>query len=271
MLPLPAGSAIQLVTVVDDRRFVGYEGFWTTVEQVLRHEREQAEKALGKAAATLAREGVTVTTAIRRGLPAREILRAADGFDADLVVVGSKGLSGLEGFLVGSVARAVAKRCERPVLVAREPTNRLREVIVAVDGSDHATHAAQFAARLPLPEDTERTFLHVVRPQMANPEDLYLDPKAHAAGTAEVRQKQGERGAAILEEARRRLADGGARAATELRVGDAATEILRFANERHADLIVAGARGVSLLEGLLTGSVADRLLKDARCSVLIVR
>jgi nucleotide-binding universal stress UspA family protein len=53
-------------------------------------------------------------------------------------------------------------------------------------------------------------------------------------------------------------------------VGDPADEILRLAEEREADLIVAGARGVSFLERLLVGSVADRLLKYADCSVLIV-
>jgi nucleotide-binding universal stress UspA family protein len=56
----------------------------------------------------------------------------------------------------------------------------------------------------------------------------------------------------------------------ELLTGDPATEILRVAEERNADLVVAGARGVSLIERLLVGSVADRLLKEAPCSVLIV-
>ena len=35
-------------------------------------------------------------------------------------------------------------------------------------------------------------------------------------------------------------------------------------------LIIAGARGASMIKGLLVGSVADRLLKEARCSVLLV-
>jgi nucleotide-binding universal stress UspA family protein len=55
-----------------------------------------------------------------------------------------------------------------------------------------------------------------------------------------------------------------------VRTGNPATEILELAERRRADLIVAGARGVSLLEGLLVGSVAERLLREARCSVLIV-
>ena len=42
-------------------------------------------------------------------------------------------------------------------------------------------------------------------------------------------------------------------------MGDPATEILALAEERQADLILAGARGASFVEGLLMGSVADRL------------
>ena len=66
-----------------------------------------------------------------------------------------------------------------------------------------------------------------------------------------------------------------------MREGDPAQEILKLGAEPEpvtsakpeveADLIIAGARGVSLLERLTVGSVADRLLKHAPCSVLLVR
>jgi nucleotide-binding universal stress UspA family protein len=270
MLPLTPGSAIQVASVVTDRLFPGYEVYWTLADQVLRAERDRAERVAQVAAETLAREGIEVTTAVRSGTPAREILQAAEEFDAGMVVLGSKGLTGLEGFLLGSVARTVAKRCERPVLVARAPRSDLREVILAVDGSDHAAHAVQFGACLPLPEGARRTLVHVVRPFRSYPDYLYLDPEEHQTAVQEVRRKQDEIGAGVLGEARQRLAAWGARAETELLVGDPATEILRLARDRNADLIVAGARGVTLIEGLLMGSVADRLLKDAPCSVLIV-
>src|SRR5205814_5380416 len=53
-----------------------------------------------------------------------------------------------------------------------------------------------------------------------------------------------------------------------VRDGDPAEEILKLAGEQDADLLIAGARGISALERLLVGSVADRLLKHAPCSVL---
>jgi nucleotide-binding universal stress UspA family protein len=261
---------IQVMSVVNEPIHLGYESNWAVAEDLLRSEEELANRAVAEAETLLKREGVVVTTALHRGTPAREILRVAEEFSADLVVVGSKGLSGLEGFLMGSVARAVAKRCECPVLVARAPGNELREVIVATDGSEHASHALRRAATLPLPDTAHRTLVHVVRPYKPVPDFLYMDAAEHEAAGAEVHRKQREIGAAVLEEAQEELNRLGKAASTELRVGEPATEILRLAGELNADLIIAGARGVSFIEGLLMGSVAERLLKEARCSVLIV-
>jgi nucleotide-binding universal stress UspA family protein len=91
-----------------------------------------------------------------------------------------------------------------------------------------------------------------------------------AATLAEVQQIQQESGASLLAAAQAELAKGARPSRVELREGDPTTEILRLAEERNADLVVAGARGISWIEGLILGSVADRLLKEALCSVLIV-
>jgi nucleotide-binding universal stress UspA family protein len=57
---------------------------------------------------------------------------------------------------------------------------------------------------------------------------------------------------------------------TAVREGDPASEIQAAAVEMGADLIVAGARGASLIRGLVVGSVADRLLRSREASVLLV-
>lgn len=53
--------------------------------------------------------------------------------------------------------------------------------------------------------------------------------------------------------------------------GDAATEIVRYARDAGMDLIVMGTHGRTGVERLLMGSVAERTLRDAPCSVLIVK
>ena len=68
-----------------------------------------------------------------------------------------------------------------------------------------------------------------------------------------------------------RITAAGKHCRADVRAGDPAEEILEVAEERQADVIVAGARGRSLIERRLVGNVSDRLLKHAASSVLIVR
>jgi nucleotide-binding universal stress UspA family protein len=53
--------------------------------------------------------------------------------------------------------------------------------------------------------------------------------------------------------------------------GDPATEIVRYASEAGIDLIVMGTHGRTGLERLLMGSVAEKVMREARCSVLVVK
>jgi nucleotide-binding universal stress UspA family protein len=66
--------------------------------------------------------GVTTETDVRQGDPAHEIVRAATDWKADLIVLGTRGLTGLERLLLGSVARKVLQHAPCSVLVARSPT-----------------------------------------------------------------------------------------------------------------------------------------------------
>jgi nucleotide-binding universal stress UspA family protein len=262
-LPFPAGTAIQILTITGELA-------WQAPEWVRYAEHERATVVLQRAAAGLAREGVDVASTVRSGAVASEILAAADEFGVDLLVVGSEGLSGVAGFLLGSVARNVAKHAHCPVLVGRAPRNGLRQVLLAVDESEHAQHAGAFLARLPLPAEAAITVTHVVRPYLTNvgfnPDYVYQVELA----VAEANRQHHEAAAQVVDRFVGELAAAGRPASGLVRDGNPAAEILDLAGEREADLIVAGARGVSVLRGLIVGSVADRLLKTARCSLLIV-
>lgn len=61
-----------------------------------------------------------VTTAVREGRPASEIPQYAEDVDADVVAVGTRGRHGDHGYLLGSVAEAVVRRCPTPVLTVRQ-------------------------------------------------------------------------------------------------------------------------------------------------------
>lgn len=61
-------------------------------------------------------EGVTVTTGLTEGWPAREIVRLAEELPADLIVIGTHGRSGFQRFLLGSVAEKVLRTSKVPVV-----------------------------------------------------------------------------------------------------------------------------------------------------------
>jgi nucleotide-binding universal stress UspA family protein len=263
-LPLPAGSRIHTMTVM-----AGAE--WTMPEWFVAGEHSWGESVSRKAAGALAREGVEVSATARSGAVAFEIIEAAEELDADLIVLGSKGLTGLKGFLLGSVARNVAKHAKRSVLVARELQNSLQRVLVAMDGSEHATAAARFAIGLPLPEETTIEVVSVLRPiqqyAVIAPEMLVEYDEAMRAAREQERTENEQ----LVREVAARLHQHGKRSEAHVLEGDPADQLLKHAAASGTDLLIVGARGISLIEGLLVGSVADRILRDAKCSVLLVR
>jgi hypothetical protein len=74
-----------------------------------------------------------------------------------------------------------------------------------------------------------------------------------------------------VESSLQRLGGDGTRFFVHARIGSPADEILRLADEVGADLVVIGTHSRSLVERLLIGSVANKVVRDARCPVLVMR
>lgn len=83
----------------------------------MRHEGDEAIRYIEELAKT---EGVDVGKWIMEGQPAKEILRLAEEESVDLIVMGTLGKSGIEKFLLGSVADKVTRGSSIPVLVVRK-------------------------------------------------------------------------------------------------------------------------------------------------------
>jgi nucleotide-binding universal stress UspA family protein len=81
--------------------------------------REDVERLLGEEADVLRAAGVEVETLAREGDPADAILDVAEQRDADLIVVGNKGMTGAERFLLGSVPNKVSHHAPCSVLIIR--------------------------------------------------------------------------------------------------------------------------------------------------------
>ena len=117
------GAEAIAVYVVDIRSFAGtsmYEMAYAYVD-TMRDNGDEVLKELDKQAESM---GIKIKTLKREGVPADEIISLAEETDADLIVIGSLGLSALEKLLLGSVAEKVIRHAPCPVLVVRNKVTR---------------------------------------------------------------------------------------------------------------------------------------------------
>lgn len=125
------GAAVTVVTARQPISFIGapYD------QRELSRQLARARAALDRAKAEAEAIAVEATYEIREGDPADEILRIASDRQADLVVLGSRGLGAIRSALLGSVSQAVVSGSDRPVLVVKNPARARR-----------ATHPSERAA-----------------------------------------------------------------------------------------------------------------------------
>ena len=135
----------------------------------------------------------------------------------------------------------------------------LRRILVAVDGGSIAGYAVEVAAELAYSLDSEVGLVHAVGPAEA------------AAGPMHTSQTTAEEcGKQLLAEICERLSPIGV-VHQFLHVGDPATEITKAAAAWSADLIVIGSQTRKGTKRVVQGSVAEAVMRDARCPVLVVR
>jgi nucleotide-binding universal stress UspA family protein len=224
---------------------------------------EEARTLLGPRAA--------VEERVVQGTPKEEIVRAAEEWPADLVVVGGRGLGGVRGFLLGSVSQTVARHVHCPVLVVKGRARPLASVLLATDGSDGANEAIRFLLSLPLVRNTKVRLLSAVEstPYPASaPKMIRAQLKGMIAQLERERRAEVEK---VLDRAARELKAKVTRLTRSMPTGHPAREIVAAAASFDADLVVVGARGLGGMKRLLLGSVSERVLHDARCPVLIVK
>jgi nucleotide-binding universal stress UspA family protein len=233
--------------------------------------RQEARAVADRTCARLAGRVRTVEAHVLEGDPREALVRAAEDWPADLVVVGARGLSVMAGLVLGSVSLAVARHAPCPVLIVKSGARPLRHILVAIDGSEPAQAAAEFVARLPLdPALVVQTLGVVERARFPSTAPAAVAGHLRAA----VKQLVAERRAAVgraLEQAADAFGPRAPRVERRIAVGDAADQILRAADTTDTDLVVVGARGLGALKRLLLGSVSETVLRSAERSVLIVR
>jgi nucleotide-binding universal stress UspA family protein len=276
--PFPDDCRITLLTVVDGELFKGRDNKELSSEQQdIVHQteeqiREEGHRILDEEARGLRDAGREVTTLVRSGHPAEEIVLAAEELGTDLIVVGSHGLKAIKRFLLGSASDQVlhyapcsvliVKQCGYEKPVARDGTLR---VLLAYDGSAPSREAVEFLAALPLGEQTHIHVLSVLPIIKMFRQDI----KQRLTWIWQERKLLAEQALArITHEVRW----GRPKIDTDLRESDdVSQDILETAARDHSDLIVLGYKGKGAIDRFLLGSVTTRIAHHAECSVLAVR
>jgi nucleotide-binding universal stress UspA family protein len=210
---------------------------------------------------------VPVEQVIASGEPAQEIARVSDEREAELVVMGAHGDGG--DFLMGSVSQKVVSLTDSDVLVVREPEDDSRDLkasfraLLAVDGSMGSEAGVEAFVRKTRSGSASIRLIHVVESipslwEIGRQDDLF--------SPAFTEQAQ-----AILARALALLRRRGLEAECECRQGSPAGQILDVARRAGTDLIVVGSRGHSGIRNMVLGSITQRILRHAPCSVFCAR
>jgi nucleotide-binding universal stress UspA family protein len=188
---------------------------------------------------------------------------------AQLVALGDRGLGGLPGLLLGSVARTVSAHARCPVAVVREGTvvvpGPQLPVVAGVDDSAAAASALGFAADLAQEYDAPLVVLSTWRAPVRPP---WASGEATTGRHEATQQKATQAVVSELVEAVRGEHPG-LRVDGSVRQGPAAS-VLAVAS-RAAGAVVVGSRGRGGFTGLLLGATSHDLIHTASCPVLVHR
>lgn len=215
--------------------------------------------------------GITATTKIATGIPSEEVVATALADAADLVIVGTRGNSGLAHVLLGSTAERVIRTAPCPVLAVHTtkpggPATEniaLERILVPTDFSDCSLEAVNYAGVVAGQSKASIELLHIMEPAYYGL-DFTIE---HPDDREQKRKRATERLAALSSE----LAKHGIAVKTSIMGSAPADAILEGAQRSSSQLIVMGTHGRRGLSHAFAGSVTEAVLRRGVVPVLAVR
>jgi nucleotide-binding universal stress UspA family protein len=255
-----------------------YEQVLEASEAVRQDERVGAEAAVHR----FDDGGFSVRGEHRAGDAADELVRAADGFGADTIVIGSRGQRGVVRMVVGSVARQVLRHAPQSVLVVHP--------VAATVSTNPAAPAEPAHDRTPARDEEQQTAMRILLAyDGSEPARRALERAASiakvlggAVDVVSVVPFQGGRAPiapwddrevhdAELLDAKARLEALGLSSRVFEPVGDPAHEIERIAADGRYEMVVVGSRSLGLAGRVLQGSVSEHVATHTDATVVVVR
>ena len=236
-------------------------------EQFLREVRISSDAKMGRIIAELAATDLEVRFETLLGEPFLELTHAVQAEGYDLVMAGTRGLSGFEQFLVGSTAKRLIRKCPSSVWVVKSPHVGPPKVVLApVDFSPVSLKSAAHGLWVAQQAGAQFHLLHVID-SMDVPEDLI----SHIPKGSTLRQEINQEAQANLDAFLDSLACDRSSIHVHLSWGTPWKEVQRLAQQRMVDLIAMGTVGRSGIRGILMGNTAEKILATCDCSLLTVK
>lgn len=223
---------------------------WEKREEELRNQVRATATMLS--GSDLAAKGV-----LRLGTAAHELMQIANRLNAAYIVVGTAGRSGLDRLLLGSVAEAVIRKSDRPVIVVGPQAEKharktlpWKHLMLACDTAHGTTEAARLAGTIALSHHARLTIFNV--------KDSGLERLSDDQFAAMEQMMSGEAWLTVMPQCL-------------IRAGDPAKEIIRMVEDVQADLLVMSVHsGGELLTHLRGGTIA-KVLRMSRCPAMVLR
>lgn len=229
-------------------KILGYED---KIKDFMEEEGRKKESYMMEKVRELEKDGLKVEARIRYGKPYKEILEASEELNCDLIVMGTQKEEGIETYFIGSNTWRVIERKRFPVLTVRKPFDKPPEnILVPLDLSEFSFRAIDYTREFGGRFNSKLFFLHVlvILESMAKWEavDRIED---------EVRKKIGKE-----------VEDGSSIIVSKS--PDAASGILKTAEDISADLIIMTTHGRGGVEKALFGSVTEKVIRNSEVPVI---
>jgi nucleotide-binding universal stress UspA family protein len=228
---------------------------------------ENGGKILANAIQTLNLDPSQVSSILREGDPKDVVCQVADEIDADLIVMGSRGLKRLQSILSNSVSQYVFQLSSRPMLLVKDDiyVKRIKRIMVAIDSSDSAKNCLKLA--LFLLRDIQGGQLILA--------NISTNLGGKKSEITEVSPDKNPVLAAAVAEAKKQ----GIQSRTYISSGKPGEEICRLAEELNIDLLLLGspdrrpsiAKSFVDIDRLVGSSLSDYVRVNATCPVLLAR
>ena len=258
-LPLIKEPEVDVMHVVDPAVFTQpliapplAEEYRAAIRQEMDKRLRMADQLTARIVEKIRNRWKMVIPITEKGPIAEKIVARAREEKAELIILGSRGLSNIQRFLLGSVSQKVVTYAPCSVLVVKRSVRSIKRFLLPVDGSKPSETAMQFLKSHFVPEKLHGTVLYVW--------DYPIHPHPNSLLLQMLEERYGQP-----------LRQAGFRTEALYVMGHPAAKIVKAVQRQKEDLVVIGSRGLTGLKRFFLGGISHKVVKYSPQSVLVVR